>query len=101
KKKMIETPQRKLAEKIEATNRRNDELASLLDLQRQTLHTLSGLGREEATRRLMEMLEQELQHDAGAIILKHERKMAEITEAKSRDILLTCVQRYAAKHTAE
>ena len=99
--KMVESTQRKLAEKIEDTNRRNEELANLLDLQRQTLHSISGLGREEATRRLMEMLDRELQHEAGAVIMKHERKMAEITEAKSRDILLTCIQRYAAKHTAE
>jgi ribonuclease Y len=99
--KMVETTQRKLTEKIEDTNRRNEELASVLDVQRQTLHTISGLSRDEATRRLMEMLEIELQHEAGAVIMKHERKMAEITEAKSRDILLTCIQRYAAKHTAE
>ena len=99
--KMVETTQRKLADKIEDTNRRNEELANVLDVQRQTLHTLSGLGREEATRRLLEMLERDLQHEAGAIVLKHERKMAEITEAKSREILLTCIQRYAAKHTAE
>jgi ribonuclease Y len=99
--KMVETTQRKLAEKIEDTNRRNEELANLLDLQRQTLHALSGLGREEATRRLMEMLERELQHEAGSLIMKHERKMAEIVDAKSRDILLTCIQRYAATHTAE
>jgi ribonuclease Y len=99
--KMVETTQRKLTEKIEDINRRNEELASVLDVQRQTLHTISGLSRDEATRRLMEMLEIELQHEAGAVIMKHERKMAEITEAKSRDILLTCIQRYAAKHTAE
>jgi ribonuclease Y len=99
--KMVETTQRKLSEKIEDTNRRNDELSNLLDLERQTLHSISGLSRDEATRRLMEMLERELQHEAGAVILKHERKMAEITEAKSREILLTCIQRYAAKHTAE
>jgi ribonucrease Y len=99
--KMVEGTQRKLAEKIEDTNRRNEELAGLLDAERQTLHTLSGMSRDEATRRLLEMLERELQHEAGAIVLKHERKMAEITEAKSREILLTCIQRYAAKHTAE
>ena len=98
---MVESNQRKLAEKIEDTNRRNEELANVLDLQRQTLHQLSGLSREEATRRLLEMLDRELQHEAGAIILKHERKMAEIVEAKSREILLTCIQRYAATHTAE
>jgi len=99
--KMVENTQRKLTEKIEETNRRNEELASVLDVQRQTLHTLSGLSREEASRRLLEMLEKDLQHEAGGIILKHERRMAEITEAKSREILLTCIQRYAATHTAE
>jgi ribonuclease Y len=99
--KMVESTQRKLAERIEDTNRRNEELSNLLDLQRQTLHLLSGLSREEATKRLLEMLDAELKHEAGAIILKHEKKMAEICEAKTRDILLTSVQRYAAAHTAE
>ncbi len=99
--KMVEGTQRKLAEKIEETNRRGEELANLLDIQRQTLHSLSGLSREEASARLMEMLERELQHEEGALILKHEKKMAEIVEAKSRDILLTSIQRFAAAHTAE
>src|SRR6185369_4998862 len=76
-------------------------LQKLLDLQRQTLHQLSGLSRDEASRRLLEMLDQELQHEQGAIIQKHERKMQEIAEAKSREILVTAVQRYAASHTAE
>jgi ribonucrease Y len=99
--KMVETTQRKLAERIEDTNRRNEELQKLLDLQRQTLHQLSGLSRDEATRRLLEMLDNELQNEQGLIIQKHERKMQEICESKSREILVTAIQRYAASHTAE
>ncbi|HWC88159.1 MAG TPA: ribonuclease Y, partial [Pirellulales bacterium] len=99
--KMVESNQRKLAERIEEANRRNEELAKVLDMQRQTLHQLSGLSKEEATRRLLERLDSELQHEAGALILKHERRMAEICEEKSRDILITALQRYAAGHTAE
>jgi ribonucrease Y len=98
---MVEGNQRKLAEKIEESNRRNDELSSLLDLQRQTLHKLSGLNRDEATKRLLDMLDAELTHEQGAMILRHEKRLAEIVESKSRDILLTSVQRYAAAHTAE
>ncbi len=98
---MVESNQRKLAERIEDANRRNDELAKLLDLQRQTLHQLSGLSRDDATRRLLEMLDQELQNEQGAIIVKHERHIAEIAEAKTREILITAIQRYAAAHTAE
>ncbi len=99
--KMVETTQRKLAERIEDTNRRNEELQKLLDLQRQTLHQLSGLNREEASRRLLEMLDNDLQNEQGAIIQKHERRMQEICEAKSREILITAIQRYASGHTAE
>jgi ribonuclease Y len=99
--KMVEGTQRKLAEKIEDTNRRNDELANLLDLQRQTLHQLSGLSRDDATRRLLDMLESDLKHEAGAMILRHEKKLQETCETRSREILLTSIQRYAAAHTAE
>ncbi len=98
---MVEGNQRKLAERIEDANRRNEELTKLLDLQRQTLHQLSGLSRDEASRRLLEMLDQELQNEQGALIVKHERQMAEMLEAKTRDILLTSIHRYAAAHTAE
>ncbi|MBI2827119.1 MAG: ribonuclease Y [Planctomycetia bacterium] len=99
--KMVEGNQRKLAERIEETNRRNEELAKLLDMQRQTLHQVSGLSKEEATRRLLEQLDSELQHEAGALIMKHERRVAEVCEEKSRDVLITALQRYAATHTAE
>jgi ribonuclease Y len=98
---MVEGNQRKLAEKIEEANRRNEELAQQLDLHRQTLHKLSGLSREEATKRLLDTLEAELQHEQGALILRHEKKLAEICDVKAREVLLTSIQRYAAAHTAE
>ncbi|HEX3871790.1 MAG TPA: ribonuclease Y [Pirellulales bacterium] len=98
---MVEATQRKLAEKIEETNRKNEEFTKLLESQRDALHQLSGLSREEASRRLLEQLDQELKEEAGSIILKHERKMRELAEEKSREILITAVQRYASAHTAE
>jgi ribonuclease Y len=99
--KIVEGTQRKLTERIQDANRRKDELAKLLDLQRQTLHELSGLSREEATRRLLEALETKLQQETGALILKYEKQINETREEKSREILLTAMQRYAASHTAE
>lgn len=98
---IVENTQRRLTERIEDANRRNDELAKLLDLQRQTLHQLSGLTRDEAVRRLLDGLQEELSQEAGAIILRHERRVQETCEQRSRDMLLTSLQRYAAVHTAE
>ncbi len=99
--KMVENTQRKLSEKIEDAQRRGEELTKLLDMQRQTLHQLSGLSREEATHRLLGTLEQELQREAGAIIARHEKQTAAICEQRARDVLISTLQRYAASHTAE
>jgi ribonucrease Y len=98
---IVESTQRRLADRLEDTNRRNEELGKLLEMQRQTLHSLSGLSPGEATKRLLDTLEQELQQEMGSIILRNEKRMAEVVEQKSRDILLTSLQRYAAAHTAE
>jgi len=98
---MVENNQRKLAEKLEDVNRRQVELDNLLDIQRQTLHQISSLGPEEAKRRLLERLNQELTHEQGALILKREKEIAAIAEARAKEILLTTIQRFAAVHTAE
>ncbi len=99
--KAVESTRRKLAEHIQDTNRRKEELSKLLDLQRQTLHELSGLSREEATNRLLELIDSQLRQETGAIILKHEKQVNETCEQKAREVLLTALQRYAAAHTAE
>jgi ribonucrease Y len=99
--KMVENNQRKLAEKVEDANRRQGELDNLLNVQRQALHQISGLSPEEAKRRLLERLDQELSHEQGAIILKKEKEMTAIADVRGREILLTSIQRFAASHTAE
>jgi ribonuclease Y len=99
--KMVESNQRKLAEKLEDANRRQSELDNLLDIQRQALHKVSGLGPEEAKTMLLERLNRELANEQGALIMKRERELAEICDAKAREILITSIQRFAAAHTAE
>ncbi len=99
--KIVENTQRKLTERIQDTNRRKEELSKLLDLQRQTLHELSGLSQQEATDRLLELLETQLQQETGAVIMKHEKRVTETCDEKAREVLLTSLQRYAAAHTAE
>ncbi|MEM8945166.1 MAG: ribonuclease Y [Planctomycetota bacterium] len=99
--KMVENNQRRLAEKLEDVNRRQKELDDLLDLERQTMHKLSGLGPEEAETRLLERLEQELVKEQGALIMKHERQIAEKCDGKAKEMLITSLQRFAAAHTAE
>jgi ribonuclease Y len=97
----VEGTQRRLSEKILDAERRTEELNKLVDLQRQTLHNLSGMTRDEAIERLTSMLEKELSRETGALILKHQRRLEENCRQLSREILVTALQRYAAAHTAE
>ncbi|GHT30294.1 hypothetical protein FACS18942_11190 [Planctomycetales bacterium] len=99
--KLVENNQRKLTERIGEVNRRSEELAKLTEKQRVTLHDISGLNREDATKRLLKLLEDDLQQETGALVVKYERQLKEQSEVLTRNILLASMQRYAASHTAE
>jgi len=97
----VEGTQRRLTEKLEEAGQRSTELEQVLEKQRRVLHEVSGLSREDAEARLLGRLEEELSQETGALILKHEKRVAETCDLKARDMLLTAIQRYAAAHTAE
>lgn len=99
--KIAEATQRRAKEKLEEATKRGDELQKSLDQQRQTLHQLAGLSRDEATTRLFGLLEDELAGEIGQVIQRHEKHVAEVCDERARNILLTALHRYAASHTAE
>jgi ribonuclease Y len=99
--KMVESNQRRLAEKLDDAGRRQKELDDLLDLERQTMHALSGLNAEEAEAKLLDRLEKELIREQGALVLRYEREAQEKCQTKARELLITSIQRFAAAHTAE
>lgn len=99
--KLVENNQRKLADKIEETNRKNEEYARLVQKQTSELQRITGLSKDEATKQLLRNLEYELQSEVGSVILKHEKRISETADQKAKDILLTAMQRYASAHTAE
>src|SRR5207247_1893955 len=101
KEKTLESSQRKLSERIEEGERRNQELSELASRQTETLQRLSGLNKEQAREVLFERLESELREEIGERILQHESRLKDTCEQKAREILATTIQRYAATHTAE
>ncbi len=99
--KMVEANQRRLAEKMQDATDRAEKAKQLVQQQTTQLQQISSLTKEEASQRLMSLLEQELEQDVGNRILKHERRISEIAEQKSQEIILTAMQRYASAHTAD
>ncbi len=98
---MVESNQRKLAERTDEVTRRQKELDNLLDVQRQTLHQLSGLKPDEAKKELLMRLDKELSNEQGALIMKAQKAIEEKVEEKGRELLITSIQRFAAAHTAD
>jgi len=97
----VELTQRRLADQLTETAAKNQEFDGMIEQQRQKLHEVSGLNQEQAKTRLLESLDEELSQETGALIIKHEKRIAETCEHKSREMLLTALHRYAAAHTAE
>jgi ribonuclease Y len=97
----LEMTQNRLATQMRALAEQRQQLEQALKDQLAVLEKASGLSREEAGQKLMAAMEKDLEHERGSALLKHQRLLDEVVQAKSREMLLTAMQRYASAHTAE
>lgn len=97
----IESTQNRIKTKLEQVSQTEKDLAEILERQRNELHKTTGLSKEEATSRLLKLLEDELESEVGGRILNHEKKMKEVCEEKSRELIMMTTQRFAASHTSD
>lgn len=98
---IVETTQERLKRKLDSVHQRESEINQILEKQRVQLHKITGLSRDEATQRLLKLLESELSHEMGARIAEHEKRLNEQIDIRSREVLLMACQRYASKFVAE
>jgi len=99
KEKVLDTSERKLTEKTAAIDADQKKLQEVLQQQTEQLHRVSGISRDDAQRILLERLDKELTHEAGALIIRHEDQLRESCEQKACEIISTAIQRWAAEHT--
>ncbi len=97
----LEATQTRLAAQLKQVHAKQADVDAVLDRQREALERVSGLSREAAGKQLVESMQRELDGELGSLVLRHERRVAETLDAKSREMLLTAIQRYAAAHTAD
>jgi ribonucrease Y len=97
----FESVQRYLAEQQEELSRKNVEVRQAIIDQREALNRIAQMSQEDARELLLRRLQEELSHEVGGLILKHEQMLKETMVAKAKEILATAIQRYAAGHTAE
>lgn len=98
---ILEQTQRKLHERREKLDQRSQELEQTLRQQTLKLQEISGLGREEAVKILLDRLDKELSDEIAGRIQRHEEEIRTTSEERARKILASAIQRYAAEHTAD
>jgi len=80
---------------------REKEINSIIAQQKNQLLKISAMSAEEAKQLLLKKLEDECEHEMNAIIQRKMEEMNEIAEEKSREIISSAIQRFAAEQTCE
>jgi len=101
KERVLENSQRKLIERRSELEKKTEEVEALKQLQMTELHRITELSREHAQTLLLSRIESELAEEIAQRLRKHEEHIRSASEEKAREILGTCIQRYAAEHTAD
>jgi ribonuclease Y len=100
KEKNLERGEAQLREAREQIAKKAAEVDELLARQKVELLKVTGLSLEEARKQLFSKLEQELDHECAEMISRKVNEAQEEAENRSRDIVITAIQRYAAAHTS-
>ena len=101
KERLLEHSQKRLAGKENSLQERHKQLTDTLAQQRTQLLKITGLNIAQARELLMGQLESELSRESAALIERRIEEAKEQSKAKSREIIINAIQRYAAEHTAE
>ncbi len=98
---MLEQRDRKLIDRERELDRAREEIGRLHDEQVTALERVSGMSADDAKKMLVEAVRDEAEHDAVKLARAIERQARDDAAEKSREIILTAMQRVAADHTAE
>lgn len=80
---------------------KNEELAKVIAQEKEMLHKISNLSRDEAKNMLLSRIDEELIHEKATRIRTMEEEIKETTDKKSRELLAVSMQRCASDHAAE
>lgn len=80
---------------------REKKITSLIEEQRYKLEKISGIGRDEAKRQLIDSIESEARMDAAKRLNRIENEMKLEADRKGKNILALAISRYAGDYVAD
>lgn len=99
--KQLKNTERELERKNKSIEARGKELSTVIAQQKNQLLKITSLDVQSAKEMLIDRLEDECSHEMNAVIERKVEETKEIVEEKSREIISTAIQRYAAEQTCE
>lgn len=97
----METQEKNLEQKNLEIANQSRQLQQLLEEEKKTLHNISGMSREEATKLLLARLEQDLQPEMADFVNKIQAQAKETAEVEAKKLIALAAQRGASEHVAE
>jgi len=98
---VVTTRENKVLAREQGVVQREKEMESLIEEQRYNLEKISGIGREEAKKQLMESIESEARMDAAKRLIRIENEMKLEADRKGKNILALAIARYAGDYVAD
>ena len=93
--------ERELDKEFQAIEKKKEDIQEVFNRQMQELQRISGLSKEEATKRILEELEKQLNNEKALLIKDIEGKAKEEASKNAKEILSYAIQKCAADHTSE
>ncbi len=101
KEKKLDQRQQQVDERAATYKKKLEEAEELLAQRREDLQRISGMTAEQGREVLLDQLKSELEQESAQLVAETVAEAKEEAKSKSRDIILTAIQRYAAEHTSE
>ncbi len=99
--KEIERLEADLKVKLSEAEMHRQELGRMISQEKEQLHRISGMSRDEATRLLLEKLEREVAQENAEYIKRQTERARETAAEQARAIIVTALERCAAETSAE
>ena len=87
--------------RLEHVTEKDKQLSSMLAQQKNQLLKISAMNADDARELLLKRLEDECEHEMSALIKRKVEEAKESAVEKSREVINTAIQRYAAEQTCE
>jgi len=101
KERQFEESEKELNRKKQSYDSRNKHLETLVTQQKNQLLKITSMSTEEAKQLLMTRLEDECEREMSTLIKRKLEETEETIEEKSREVISSAIQRYAAEQTCE